>query len=326
MVRWALFLHGCASDHALVPEPSWGTPQLVPNPAPEVRTDTVVAGAEELDLVVVLDISCSMEDEQDLVLRWVPTLVGLLRDSGADWRLGVIDSTGDLVWGGRLHTVWSGGEERRWVDDDTPDAESVFTLMLDFSDAPGISGIDERFRKAGWMAVDLADTVNAGFFREDAALRFLAFSDGDDVSGDEPLSLDELPAWAAALPQPSVTWSAVAYTRDCPDPLFVEGDLYGDELQRMVDLTGGRMEPWCAEDWSDGLRDIVGDAVGRTSELWLTRRPAPGTLRVFLERDGVTQAPVEGRDWTWDPVGNGVHLAELPAPGTTISATYEVER
>ncbi|MEL6348218.1 MAG: hypothetical protein AAFV53_34230, partial [Myxococcota bacterium] len=154
-----------------------------------VRVDTLGTGArgslyeedfvqeynEEVDVLWVVDNSCSMSDEVSRIASNFNTFIDEFIRLDLDYHIGVI--TTDMV-----DSNDQGRLQGPFITPSTPDPQGAFTQQTD----QGSSGsADEQ----GFAAVQsaLSDPLlsghNAGFLREDAALSVIVVSDEDDSSG-----------------------------------------------------------------------------------------------------------------------------------------------
>lgn len=131
-----------------------------------------------VDILLVIDNSCSMEDEQAKLGSGFEEFVEYFEVADVDYHIGIITTdTTDPTQSGRL--VDSGG--RRIITNQTDDAGQLFEDLVDV----GIAGDGtERGLDAAWAALTepIVDNENSGFLREDALLSVIFVSDEEDAS------------------------------------------------------------------------------------------------------------------------------------------------
>jgi len=170
MLGGLLLCAGCEDPNLLVRQP------------PGEHLDTFQqALAPEVDVLWVVDNSASMAEEQAALAQNFGSFFEYLRDTGADYHIGVISTD-----------VYSAGHQGRlqgavpFISPLTPYAAEVFATNVQVgTDGKG----DEQGFRAALLAFDepLASTANAGFLREAAFLYVVFVSDEDDKSfGDVP--------------------------------------------------------------------------------------------------------------------------------------------
>lgn len=316
----SLLVLGCNSDVSFVdPGEAFGVSN--PHPVPNLlQTDRLVQTTiPEVDVLFVVDNSCSMDAEQVLLASNFPSFMEWFEGSGLDYHIGVVST--DMVdpeQAGRLREI----DGRRWVQDDTPDPEGVFDRMVQM----GTSGHwEEKGRAAAYTAIELLkDDENQGFVRDDAGMHITVVSDENDDSGETPVSRDEFVDYLLNLrwSRSRVSFSSiVGPTSGCPD-IGSPGTEYIEVTRRV----GGVEWPICSDDWSDMLDQLGFLAVGLTREFYLSRRPLVDTLQLQVEADGnVLNNFVMGVDWHYDEVRNSVVFEEyVPDPLAAVVVTYQV--
>ena len=259
------------------------------------QTDRILqATIPSVDVLFVVDNSCSMEEEQAALGVNFPAFVKWFLASGLDYHVGVVSTDmRDPLHAGRLRV----SDKHRWIEQSTPNAEAVFSQMVQM----GTTGDAlERGRAAAYTALELlADVDNAGFVRQDAGLHLAVVSDEDDASGASPVSREEFVAYLnEARPSPRMVSfsSIVGPLTGCPDI----GEP-GTEYLSVTELVGGVFWPICTKDWTQVLDELGFVATGLTREFHLSRLPALGTLSVSVEDAGVVLPFDEGDDWVYVP-------------------------
>ena len=104
-----------------------------PNPrvlVPEMKTDVITQIAKpEVDVLWVIDNSCSMAEEQTTLVNNFDAFIGYFLDSGLDWHIGVTSTDmRDNGIPGNFGTLRSIGEIR-YIDEDTPNPIETFRQM-----------------------------------------------------------------------------------------------------------------------------------------------------------------------------------------------------
>ncbi|HHO50919.1 MAG TPA: hypothetical protein ENK18_08620 [Deltaproteobacteria bacterium] len=313
---WASWV-GCRSESDIrFDPPSYGLPNPPPVEVP-LHTDTIVqVTVPRVDVLFVVDNSCSMDEEQLALGLNFPAFLSWFLGSGLDYHIGVVSTDmKDPEHSGKLQER-SG---RRWIDSETDHPEVVFDDMVSL----GIEGdYNESGRAAAYTAVEiLAETHNLGFLREGAGLHITVVSDEDDASGDSPVSREEFVQYLLGARQSPrlVTFSSIVVPfTGCPD-----SDEAGADYMAVTNQVGGVIWPICSGDWTQVLDELGFLAVGLQREFFLSRLPVPGTVEVEVETSGVVRSLEEGVDWSYDERRNSVSFLELvPEPLAKIRLTY----
>jgi len=273
---------------------------------------------EYMDVLWVVDNSCSMYDDQLELVTNFPAFFQFFATSTHDYRLGVVSTDMyDPAQSGRLRNA--GGF--KWIDRYTPDPVTKFQQMA-FMGTWG-SG-NERGRDAAYAALEtLRDTDNAGFYRQGdqgTALHVIFISDEPDFSSD--ISLNEFIAWLGnqknapdmvtassivGLGAPSSKDTGLKKDTGQPytPPCYASTGTGYLETTRSI---GGVEWSICAEDWSEVLEQLGLLTAGPKREFFLSHNPVPETIKVRVIDNSLAEEPVtlvfEG---PWDDNGDTGH-------------------
>lgn len=255
----------------------------------------------KLDILFVIDDSCSMEEEQTALASNLASFLGVLRSSQTEFQLGV--TTTDYLFGtGQLR-----GTPPVLVPT-TPSLTQVFASRVQVG--TGGSGIEQPF-----AAAERALAVSGPLFlRPDAELAVVVVTDAEEQS---PNTVEAyLAAYQAHKSVPEmVTVSVVGpmrnYSLTCPVEAIDDG-----RFSQMAALSGGMMTDICTSDWSRDLALLAARLSRPLTEFPLSVRP--GTA-VTVTIDGV---PAAG--WSYDATKNSVVFtqAQQPAAGSVVELHY----
>lgn len=288
---------------------------IVIAPNQPVEEVTVIAPPAQLDVLFVIDNSCSMAEEQALLQSDGPSLFAYFLGSGIDYHVGVTSTdTQDTTMAGVLGTLGLPG----WIDESTVDPTAVFAGMVDL----GTNGFyDERGRDAARMALDtLRDTRNAGFWRDDAALHIVFVSDEQDQSSE---GLYDFRAWL--LGEKLAGEVQVHAIVGIPGVSCMASDTPGFDYIALADSTGGATYNLCDSDWAAFMDGIGFDATGWERSYLLLHEADPATLAVTAELDDGSMLTFDPSSWTYDPATLTVFFggSEVPPPGSVVRLAYE---
>lgn len=260
------------------------------------------------DVVVVVDDSCSMSEEQGQLADQMGALVAPLLGSGLDVHLGVITTDIDTSpqAAGRLRAA--GGH--RYLTPATPDPEAVFAQMVN----AGTNGSpEEKGRGALYTLIELRPDVpgNVDFTRDDATLTAIFLSDEEDQSGATPIDLADFGVWFTGLkarPADAVA-HAIAWL---PGTNCATGSTVGAQYAGYANATGGERVNLCAADWTAGLNAMV-DRLWDSARVMLPEVPLEAP-EVELEVAGAPQL-LDPAQYTWDPASLTVYFDQGVRPG-----------
>ena len=260
-----------------------------------------------VDVLFVVDDSASMDEEQAQLVASFDGFTGVLEQSYADFRLGVVTTDPDAA------ATFTGPV----LSPDTADLAGSFAAAV----AVGTDGSrDEQGLSRALSAANPA--INPDFLRDEARLAVVVFSDEDDHS---PESVDwylhELNVLAGAeglavhaivgdLPAGCVSGISAA------DP--------GERYFAAADASAGLTGSICSADYSDLLTRVAFDITGWNDTFLLTELPETATLRVWVDSVEIPNRDPDG--WTYSLGDNAVvfHDRAVPRPGMEVVVEYEI--
>ena len=259
----------------------------------------------EVDILLVVDNSCSMQDEQNELSEGFDRFVEYFEVADVDYHIGV--TTTDMESDrGVLHSA--GGEA--FITPDTPNPAEVFRDNVQV-------GIDGWAWEKGLataahaLSDDLAEGENAGFLRDDALLSVIFISDEEDASPygvnsyinyflnrKDSARRDAFNASALVGVDPE-TLEPTNCGQDATNPN--NGAAAAFRYSDVAVQTGGVVASICSEEFSDIVSQMGLAASRLVSEFELERRPRIDSieLRLFIpghpdEDDEGLLVPLEG--------------------------------
>lgn len=268
----------------------------------------------EIDLLLVIDDSCSMSDKQSNLANNLNTFMQWASTLQADYHLGVITTDTKAATAGCLRGT------PKFVTPATPNAITAFQNNV----RVGTTGhYDEMGLEASWMFFqsNKLSGCNQGFYRKDAALSLIYISDEKDFSP-QPVNFyinffknlkgirDASKIRASAIVgEPGKTCLAVVST-----------DARYWETARQL---GGLQISLCNSAWGAELTKLGSLTFGYRSQFFLSRPANPATIKVEVDGKPVAQNASSG--WTYDAASNSIIFAAsaIPQAGQTIKVTYQ---
>jgi hypothetical protein len=316
-----LLLLAC-SDYGLNGQPDAETPGPPRDLSPKTTTDVTHQRplATEVDVLWVIDNSCSMEDDQQSLTAAFPSFMNFFIDIGLDYHIGVISTDMDAEDGqGRLREA----EGYKWIDPTFPDPIPFFQFMASLGTAG--SG-DEMGRAPVYNAVAVqGSSWNEGFFRETSILSTIVISDEDDSSDLAGVTLPDFVGWyrTALKPDPEL---AIYSTIVGPTPDGCATAVPGFQHVDATAQIGGLSWSICDNRWDELLEALAIQSAGLKREFFLTRTPIVESLEVEVEEDGAFVDFERDRDFTYDGGRNSITFLEyVPQPNAEIHLSYAVE-
>ena len=239
------------------------------------------------DVLFVVDGSCSMTDDRELLNQHVPIFVENFKTLNFNYHIGVIDAgdpDGQLMRAGA----------HRWIDENNPEPLATFRTMVER--VRGQSAVFSAVQNA--LSEPASTSVNLGFRREDIAIHTIMISDESEFGG----PADFIGWYSSLMPEPEDrTFSAIT------SPL--SGSEYGNASRAI----GGTQHNILEENWEQVLEELSFVATTPSNnELFLTLPPVLDSIRVEMRTtDGGTieleQAFYQGEEIT---EGHWVYIQE----------------
>lgn len=306
---------GCIIENGIGQDvPDWPAPAPIPV-REETRTDVIVqTTTPKVDILWMVDNSCSMSDDQTRLTENFPAFMDYFVGSGLDYHVGVTSS--DII-----QSAPNGADGKlvvkrglKYIENDTPDPITLFQEMATL-------GVGGAFPEKGLGATykcleEKRDTVNAGFYREEASLHTIIISDEPDYTQASLITQPEYEQWYDGLKETSEDRSFSG----------IISPTGGARYAQTIDFVGGIEESVLVPDWSGVLERLGIQAAGLKREYFLSGVPVPGTISVAVViRSGPTLSFDEGEDFSYDEVRNSITFVEyVPDALSRVEITYTV--
>ncbi len=292
------------------------------------NTDVFKQDVRKADLLLVLDNSCSMNDEQASLASNFNAFIQFASQQQVDWQIGV--TTTDMQPGGEEGRLVGDGNNPRILTPSTPDVANKFKAKVNLGTFG--SGTEMGFEPAlRALTAPLSASDNAGFVRSDANLAVVVISDEEEQSPQASSyylsSFLNIKGFKRAN---QFSFSAIAgFVQPVPTGCAYSYDAT-ERYRELVLATDGVKENICTANWAKSLEELGRTAFGYRATFFLNAVPDLTGGRVLGVRvDGVAVPELDGlgiRAWTYDPVANAVRFepAAVPTAGQTLTVSYNV--
>ncbi|HNH49287.1 MAG TPA: hypothetical protein PKY30_19730 [Myxococcota bacterium] len=311
-----LLLLACQQDYELYGDKANAGSYNPPDPPVKEQVDAITqVTIPAVDVLWVIDNSCSMAEEQTALRDNFDDFMKYFTDSGLDYHVGVVSTDMDNR-NERGKLILDNGSDR-YIDSSYDRADAVASFRQ--RAALGTNGSsDERGKDAAYTALTTEkDRTNVGFYRDDASLSIITISDEIDYSQVTTTEFVNFLTGLKAGTDNVVTYSSIVglTNNDCSTAERGTGYL---EVTRQV---GGIEWSICTSDWAGLLEELGLQAAGLKREFYLSLAPVEDSIKVKVKGDD-TYDP--GSDtWTYDPARNSVKFdAYIPAPLSVVEVTY----
>jgi hypothetical protein len=186
----------------------------------EGRIDVPYEAESPADILLVVDGSCSMQDDLERFTDDLLALRPALDVTGFDYHVGVVAAVAEGAGAGQLQTV----ADYRWFDRGTPMA-----VLAELTAVP--DSVVEQGLGAAWLALGAqAEGYNAGFLRDEGPLDVIVVSDEGDATPAALVGARAFAPWLVALRADSAD---SARFHALVDPAS------GERYERVAEETGG---------------------------------------------------------------------------------------
>ncbi len=285
-------------------------------------------GTPKVDILFVIDNSCSMFEEQTSLSSNFAAFVRFAENQAIDYQLAVTTTDVDGGENGRFVPV-AGLPSNRIVTPQTqPTPEAVFVQNT----VLGTNGsASEKGLEAAYQALTAPNIVqhNAGFLRQDAVLSIIVVSDEEDSS---PQTVDFYANFFLSIKgfRNTNLFSFSSIVGDAPSGCNGSGGNagVGGRYIEVTNRTGGVFQSICVSDWARALEELSSTAFGFKSRFFLSNQPVISTIVVYIDGN---QFPATssggGVQWNYDFATNSINFgaSSIPEPGVQIRVEYTAE-
>ena len=264
---------------------------------PKTTEEFEVDEEKKADILLVVDNSCSMGEEQTALSLNAERFIDELDSMAVDYQIATITTDNYTFVGPVVKSTDS--------DPAGMLASQVVVGTAGNSDERGIQMASSA------MATGGPATSSSGFIRSDSTLSIVWISDEPDASGGAPRD------WAADFwskkPSPGEVsiWAIIGdVPYGCPSASAGYGYL------DLVLIMGGNWSSICSTDWGTPLAGVA-QSVGIDSTFELTGQPIATTIKVWVNG-------FESYDWVYVVADNAVSFnpGHIPNPGDHILIEY----
>lgn len=305
----------------------------------------------EVDILFVIDNSCSMSDEQASLTANFASFIQFADAQGLAYQISVVSTDMSGGFGGPQCTgnatpqrpmgmsqaacgyfadgngtnTQQNPDWRIITPNEQPSPEVAFTAVA----TQGTRGSGtEKGLESAYQALSspLITGWNSGFLRPDAYLALIFISDEEDQS---PQTVDFYVNYFKAIKgfRNANLFSASAIV--VPEGGGFGGSNVGHRYTELAERTGGIFESILTTDWAQALQNLGLSVFGYKSRFFLSNQPLEETIEVLVNGTIVGSAgsgatPSGSVLWTYEAAGNSVNFATLaiPEPGSEILVRY----
>jgi hypothetical protein len=278
-----------------------------------IQADSFTQGAAEVDILLVVDDSCSMGDEQTALATNFAAFMSSAAQGNGNWHIGV--TTTDMF--SQKGVLKRSPGNPAVLTPTTPNVASLFSSKVQVGVVG--SGLEQPFAA---MALAVSEpnrsNANAGFLRPNAALAVVIVTDALEQS---PNSMGSYLAALRAAKQGHSELLSVSVVGPFTPPgptCITEGAVDTGRFGSIISATGGVTSDICTLNWAMDLQTISRSVFGARRSFELSS-VARGVADITVSVDGVA-LPTTG--WHFDGANNAVVLDVAPAAGAVVNIGY----
>lgn len=295
--------------------------------------------ASEVDILLVVDNSCSMDPYQQELSQNFSEFLSFFIDANVDYHIGVTTTTINKPDAyppscpeTKIDQIPDPGRlvDGRYIDTDTEDAEGVFSEIVNV----GVCGSGyEMGLHAAWMALTDEDALadNGDFLRPEASLSVIFVADEQDYSPKKVNSyINDFRAVKGERERDVFHASALVVTNldECSAIQKQSGATKGTRYIDVAKQTDGVRGNICDSDFEDVVTELSLNSSRLQDTFFLLSDPDPASLTVTVDD---TELPCEDGGWTYDLLTNSEDEEQaavifdrtaMPEPGSQITIRY----
>jgi hypothetical protein len=306
-----------------VPPVGEANPVELDNP---VNVDKIVqVTTPSVDVLWIVDNSCSMDGEQRQLAENFPAFMPYFLGSGLDYHIGVVST--DMVDPQQKGKLIAADNGDKWIDVDSDNPEAMFQQMSQLGTSG--DGLRESGRGAGYTALELfADSFNQGFLRDDrgAGIHVIVVSDEVDGTPANVITKDEFIDWMNDLRPDDDALATFSSIVNPPDVGPVQAP--GTDYLYLTDGIGGIKWPIHSPDWITVLEQLAIQAAGLKREYFLSQLPVRDTIEVQVTQPDPEGGPpdtITDATWKYSVPRNSITFDTfIPLPLSEVHIGYTV--
>lgn len=278
-----------------------------------LQQDAFTQAEPEVDILLVIDNSCSMGEEQAALATNFAAFISSAAQSPGDWHIGA--TTTDIF--ANRGMLLSTPSNPKTLTPTTPEVATLFAQKVQVG--TGGSGFEQPFEAIS-MAVTEPNLTgpNAGFFRPEAALAVVVVTDALEQS---PNQVGAYLATMRALKKNRPELFSLSVVGPLSEPsttCVTEGEVDPGRYVEAVDATGGVKADICTQNWAFDLETISRSVFGSRRNFVLSSL-ARGKTEIVVTVNG-DEVPADA--WQFDASNNAVVFNTAPQSGDAISIGY----
>ncbi len=285
-----------------------------------VTDDFTQLEGPKVDILWVIDNSCSMYDEQARLIDNLSQFINYADAQNSDYQMGVIVTDARSPEAGKLQFCYP---HPRIVRHDYADREEAFRCLFEVGvNGPyieaGMGAAMRAVQRALRVNDDPVRNPNIGFLRDDASLAVVWMSDEDDQSLESDDLLFDFFTSVKGANRVSAHAIAGPVSEPCATRQAAPGYRYFGMTQRM----GGAFHNICQGDWQPVLQNLGLNVFVPIEEWELSQAADPSSVTVIV--DGAPVIWDASNGFTYNASTNVVSFfgAAVPEPGQQISVSY----
>lgn len=318
--------------HSITQQSPLSVPLIAQGTTTAEQTDTFKQLAKpKIDILFVIDNSCSMGDDQALLIQNFGSFIKFASTLQVDFHIGV--TTTDVSGGGPFGSQYAPGElvgpaNNKILTSSTPQLQDAFRQRASVGTSGGGAEAGLEGAKLA-LSHPLATTgANKGFLRKDASLSIITVSDEPDQSTNsvqfyinffkniKGFKNPDLLRFNAVIGVDQTTLKGTKCTASGGQG----GATSNGRYLAVVQSTRGVVASICDQNWSNTLSNIGAVTFGLKKQFLLSRIADPTTIEVKVNGSVVAKG---ASTWLYEQTDNSIVFNTAPAANSTIQVKYK---
>jgi len=266
-----------------------------------VDSFTQPSSVDGVDILWVIDRSCSMDEYDPELLAGIEAMMNALPESG--WRLAMMSSD-----------PYASALEAQFPlvpGDDIGDAINMFSIMKFGAQEKGFDAVYEYITNNPYAST---------WMRQDAALLVVFVSDEEEQSNTNFYNVDDFKSWYGNQRGGSGYIASIINVNKA-DSVCTPSPVASNSGYRYMEVTnffGGVIVDICDIDWASGVKD-ASSRLEPYEFIELTYFPShESSMRVFVNG-------VPNWDWYYDRSNNTVYFTNIPESNDSVDVAYHYD-
>lgn len=317
-------------EHTLKQQSPLSVPLIAEGTTTSEQTDTFnQLKSPKIDILFVIDNSCSMGDEQQSMATNFASFIQWASNLKVDFQIGVTttDTGGSPIGGSVTPGELVGPKGDKILTAATPNLQAAFTQRVRVGTNGGGTEAGLEGAKQALSHPLITTGVNKGFLRKDASLSIIAVSDEPDQSPQPAQFYINFFKNIKGFKFPNmfrfnavIGYDEKTKKNQCGGSGGNAGARSNGRYLAVVQSSRGIVSSICNSNWANTLSRIGAVTFGLKKQFLLSRPADPKTIQVKVDGAVVAKGATT---WDFSTQDNSIVFIKSPTAGAAIQVTYK---